>query len=164
MLLISSNSWLNSHLPWSFFGGFIMRVIVSVWYFASTIVSGPLFHGFSQDPHFPTHLPSRAKSSALFSSESWVGSFLCVKYLMERGIYHTWNISYWLKDLVEPWLVWLSGLSAGLQTKGRWFDSLSGHMPGLQARFPSAGRARGNHTLMFLSLSFSLPSPLSKNK
>ena len=29
---------------------------------------------------------------------------------------------------------------------------------------PKRGRARGNHTLMFLSLSFSLPSSLSKNK
>ena len=29
---------------------------------------------------------------------------------------------------------------------------------------PSRGRVQGNHTLMFLSLSFSLPSPLSKNK
>ena len=29
---------------------------------------------------------------------------------------------------------------------------------------PSGGNVRGNHTLMFLSLSFSLTSPLSKNK
>ena len=29
---------------------------------------------------------------------------------------------------------------------------------------PSRGHVRGNHTLMFVSLSFSLPSPLSKNK
>ena len=29
---------------------------------------------------------------------------------------------------------------------------------------PNGGHVRGNHTLMFLSLSFSLPSPLSKNK
>ena len=29
---------------------------------------------------------------------------------------------------------------------------------------PSGGCVRGNHTLMFLFLSFSLPSPLSKNK
>ena len=29
---------------------------------------------------------------------------------------------------------------------------------------PSGGHMRGNHTLMFLSLFFSLPSPLSKNK
>ena len=29
---------------------------------------------------------------------------------------------------------------------------------------PSEGHMRGNHTLMFLSFSFSLPSPLSKNK
>ena len=29
---------------------------------------------------------------------------------------------------------------------------------------PSWGCVKGNHTLMFLSLSFALPSPLSKNK
>ena len=29
-----------------------------------------------------------------------------------------------------PWLVWLSGLGTGLQTKGCQFDSQSGHMPG----------------------------------
>ena len=40
--------------------------------------------------------------------------------------------------------------------KGCQFDSQPGHMPGLQARFPSRGCVRGNHTLMFLSLS--LPS------
>ena len=31
-------------------------------------------------------------------------------------------------------------------------------------RVPSRERVRGNHTSMFLSLSFSLPSPLSKSK
>ena len=36
----------------------------------------------------------------------------------------------------EPWLVWLSGLSTGLRTKGSLVDSQSGHMPGLQARSP----------------------------
>ena len=35
-------------------------------------------------------------------------------------------------------------------------------MPGLQAGSLVGGHVRGNHTLMFLSLSFSLP--LSKNK
>ena len=63
-----------------------------------------------------------------------------------------------------PWLVWLSGLSVGLQTKPlpvqipvRDSGQVSSHVPG-------GGRRRGNHTLMFLSLSFSLPSSLSKNK
>ena len=51
-----------------------------------------------------------------------------------------------------PWLVWLSGWSAGLQTKGRRFDSQSWHMPGLWAGSPVGGCARGNHTVMFLSL------------
>ena len=49
------------------------------------------------------------------------------------------------------------------EPKGCWFDSQSGHMPELQARSLVEG-TRGNHTLMFLSLSFSLPSPVSKNK
>ena len=53
------------------------------------------------------------------------------------------------------------------KTKGRRFNSWSGHTPGLQAR-PLAGGVREttypyiSHTSMFLSLSFSLPSPLSK--
>ena len=49
---------------------------------------------------------------------------------------------------------------------GHWFDSHSGRMPGLRARSAVVAewRARGNHTLMFLSLSFSFPSPLSENK
>ena len=56
-----------------------------------------------------------------------------------------------------PWLVWLSGLSADLQTKGCCFDSLSGHMPWLQVRSPVRGHMRGNHPLIFLSLSPFLP-------
>ena len=35
---------------------------------------------------------------------------------------------------------------------------------GVAGQVPSREHVRGNHTLMFLSLSFSLPSPLSKNK
>ena len=48
--------------------------------------------------------------------------------------------------------------------KGCWFDSQSGHMPGLWDRLPNSGCVRGNHTFMFLTLFFSFPSPLSKNK
>ena len=56
---------------------------------------------------------------------------------------------------LKPLLVSVSGLSA----KGRWFDSQSGHMPAWVAeKALNGGRARGNHTLMFLSHSFSLPS------
>ena len=61
-------------------------------------------------------------------------------------------------------LVWLSGLSASLQTKVlpvrfpvRAHDWVAGQVP-------RRGCVRSNHTLMFLSLSFSLPFPLSKNE
>ena len=52
-------------------------------------------------------------------------------------------------------------------TKGHWFDYRSGHMHGLQARSSVGGVQEAphpciSHPLMFLSLSFSLPSILSK--
>ena len=49
------------------------------------------------------------------------------------------------------------------EAKGLWFDSL--RIRAWEAgQLPSRGRVRDNHTLMFLSVSFSLSSPLSKNK
>ena len=63
----------------------------------------------------------------------------------------------------ELWLVWLSGMSAGLQTKrSRVPFSLKAHA-WIVGQAPGGGHVTGNHTLMFLSLSFSLPSLLSKN-
>ena len=55
-----------------------------------------------------------------------------------------------------PWLLWLSGLSAGLRNR-HWFDSQSGHMPGLRARSPGRACERQPHT------DVSLP-PLKINK
>ena len=63
-----------------------------------------------------------------------------------------------------PWLVWLSGLSTGLRTKGSLVQFPIRAHAWVAGQVPSGGHMRGNHTLMFLSLSFSLPSPLSKNK
>ena len=49
------------------------------------------------------------------------------------------------------------------RAKGHWFNSQSEHMAGLQVQSLVRVCNRGNQ-LMFLSLSFSLPSLLSKNK
>ena len=65
---------------------------------------------------------------------------------------------------MQHWLVWLSGLSAGMHTKGSWVQFPVRAHAWVAGQVPSMGHARGNHTLMFLSLSFSLPSPASKNK
>ena len=66
--------------------------------------------------------------------------------------------------MYQPWLVWLSGLSARLGAKGL-LVSLPGRAHAWVAgQVPSRGCRRGNHALMFLSLSLSLPPPLSKNK
>ena len=49
------------------------------------------------------------------------------------------------------------------EPKGWWFDSHSGHVPGLWSRSPVGGMWETTTHWCF-SLSFSLPSPLSKNK
>ena len=64
---------------------------------------------------------------------------------------------------LSPWLVWLSGLSTGLQTKGLLVRFPVKALAWVAGQAPSRGHVRGNHTLMFLSC-FSLLSPLSKNK
>ena len=65
----------------------------------------------------------------------------------------------------KPWLVWRSGLSAGLRTaRGRQFDSWSGHMPGLQAGYLWE-HARGNRLMyLFLSLTPSLKNKILKKQ
>ena len=67
------------------------------------------------------------------------------------------------KNMVQPWLVWLSGLSAGLPTKGSLVQFPVKAHAWVAGQVPSRGHVKGNHTMMFLPLSFSLLSPLSKN-
>ena len=58
----------------------------------------------------------------------------------------------------------LSGLSTGLRTTGSLVRfPVRTHFLWVSGQVPSRGHMRGNHPLMFLSLSFSLPSPLCKN-
>ena len=59
-----------------------------------------------------------------------------------------------------PWLVWLSGLSTGLQTEGLLVQFPARAHAWVAVQVPSRGRVGDNHTLMFLTLSISLPSPL----
>ena len=66
--------------------------------------------------------------------DSLLRSRLCQSRTLAPATTKTSNHS--LKSEDQPWLVWLSGLSAGLWTKGWGFDSQWGHMPGLQARSP----------------------------
>ena len=75
-----------------------------------------------------------------------------------------WDLSYKIIRKLLPWLVWFSGLNTGLRARRSWV-----WLPGRAhvwdaGQVPSGGHVKGNHTLMFLSLSFSFPSPLSKNK
>ena len=51
-----------------------------------------------------------------------------------------------------------------MKPNGCGFNSQARAQAWVVGQVPSGWCVRGNHTLMFLSLSFSLPSPLSKNK
>ena len=68
------------------------------------------------------------------------------------------------KSTKLPWVVWLSRLSASLRTKGSLVRFPIRAHAWIAGQVPSWGHMRSNHTLMFLSLSFSHPFPLSKNK
>ena len=57
-------------------------------------------------------------------------------------------------------VVWLSGLSADLRIKGLPVEFPVRAHAWITGQVPSTGPVRGNHTLTFLSLFFSLPSPL----
>ena len=61
-------------------------------------------------------------------------------------------------------MVWLSGLSTILWTKRSLVRFPVRAHACVAGQVPSGGRARGNHTLMFLSLSLSFSSPLKINK
>ena len=65
----------------------------------------------------------------------------------------------------KPWLVWLSGWSASLQIKGWLVQFPVREHAWVMGQVPSWGHVRGNqrisHTSVFLSLSFSFPSPYS---
>ena len=60
--------------------------------------------------------------------------------------------------------MWLSGLSAGLRTKGLPVQFPVRAQAWIAGRVPSWGHVRGNHTLMFLSLSLSLHLSLKKKE
>ena len=80
------------------------------------------------------------------------------------------NVAHWsfASGKVQPWLVWLSGLVVLPKVNGCGF--LSGQPTSLLCGLVRLGAYRQatdryfSRISRFLSLSFSLPSPLSKNK
>ena len=83
--------------------------------------------------------------------------------VQNRTYIHIFN--FWsFKRQILPWLVWLSGLSAGLRTKRLLVRFPVRAHAWVVGQIPSRGYSRSNHTLMLPSFSFSLPSPLFKNK
>ena len=81
------------------------------------------------------------------------------KLILSSLASHSWA-SKWPE--ATPWLVWLSGLSTRLRNRASSVGFPVRAQAWVAGQLPSRGRARGNHLLKFLSLSFSFPSPLSK--
>ena len=112
------------------------------------------------------------RPSANFSTETlqarreWHKIFkvMRTKDLQQRLLYPA-RLSFRIirkKRQKEPCLVWLRGLSVSLQTKGSPVQMPVRAPAWVAGQVPSRGHTRDNHTLMFLSLSPSLPSCLSK--
>ena len=68
-----------------------------------------------------------------------------------------------MKWYLELWLVWLSGLSASLRTKGSLVSSQLGRMLGLWARYPHQVRGTREATTHWCFPPFLSPLPLSLN-
>ena len=66
------------------------------------------------------------------------------------------------KKKKEPWLVWLSGLSVGLQTKGSPVQFPVRAQAWAAGQVSSRGCLRGNHTPMFFFPLFFSPFPSLK--
>ena len=64
----------------------------------------------------------------------------------------------------QSWLVWLSGLSAGLQTKGSLVQFPVSTQAWVVGQVPSRGRTGGNQTSMFPSVFLSLYLSLKINE
>ena len=97
--------------------------------------------------------------------------YLSSLIIREMQIKPQWDINPQLPEWLLPAINQQTALAVvaqwiehELQTKGLliWFPVRA--YTCVVGQVPSGGHVRGNHTLMFLSLSFSLPSPLSKNK
>ena len=73
-----------------------------------------------------------------------------------------YNIDELWKPLCCPDWCGSVGWVSFCKVKGCWFNSPSGRMPGFRVLSP-VGECETGHRSMFLSLSFSLPSSLSKN-
>ena len=115
--------------------------------------------------HLPHFLGGEIKAQkdegrAIYPTEKWAK---CV----DKN--YKWQISMWKvlnfilkirewKSWLQPWLVWLSGLSAGCEPRGRRFNSQLGHMPGFWARSTVVGaREATTHRCFFPCLCPSLP-------
>ena len=83
--------------------------------------------------------------------------------LMGALLYVTSCFSLAAFKILWPWLLWLSGLSAGLQTKGLLIRFLARAHAWVAGHVLSRGCMRSNHTLMFLRpLSFPSFSKINK--
>ena len=94
----------------------------------------------------------------------------CWELIASPGQYLFWFLPHFFEIIRrQGCLGWCVSVDWALacEPKGCWFNSQSGHMPGLWARF-CRGCERGSWSMYLwhidASLPFSLPYPLSKNK
>ena len=117
-----------------------------------------------------TLLSSDQKFQLVISANFLAALWLDIMVSDIHSIFYLLNINisaYGKTHLIyptQPWLMWLSGLSAGLRSKGWLVRFPVRACAWVAGQVPSKECARGNHTIMFLSLFFSPPSHLKIKK
>ena len=116
------------------------------------LMCGPSQLFFQCSPETPKCCISRPRRIISFLEMSYRHRKKKILFLI---LWHH-NLTNKCKRALADVAQWLSGLSAGLQTRGSlvWFPVRAHSW--VVGPVPSGGRARGNHTLMFPSFSPSL--------
>ena len=103
---------------------------------------------------------------AILDYRMFIHIYIYSQFLLDfitAEFYYLRTVYYSEKDIKtsteQSWLVGLSGFSASLRTKGLLVQFPVRAHSWVAGQDPSRGHARGNHTLMFLFLTFSHPSP-----
>ena len=106
-------------------------------------------------PHLWMSIWGGVPSSSLWNASKWAFGNWAICSLLP--------IPFKSQDLRPGWCGSVDWAPT-CKLNGHCFGSQSGRVPGLRGQVPSQGCTRGNHTWMYLSLSFSFPSALSGNK
>ena len=105
---------------------------------------------------YPMERASREQGESNWLCVEWIGRIRDYSKENSQGEAMEDKQRFKIHGLAWSWLVWLSGLNVGLRTKGSLVRFPIRALVWVVGQVSSRGRARSNHSMMFLCLSPSL--------